>query len=76
MTGQTENKGPCACGACGKLFGSLSAFDGHRDGPWGDRRCLGDVPMVERGFRLGDDGRWRKQDPRGSWAERSQKAKT
>ncbi len=28
------------CAACGGHFASLEAFDLHRFGPWGDRRCL------------------------------------
>lgn len=38
----------CECTACGRLFGSLSAFDRHRVGKYADRsrRCMSAEEMV------------------------------
>ena len=38
----------CECTACGRLFGSLSAFDRHRVGKYRDqsRRCMTEAEMA------------------------------
>lgn len=37
------------CRPCGAHFSSLRAFDAHRIGPMGNRRCeLGDADLIER----------------------------
>ena len=41
----------CKCGACGEYFVGVSSFDQHRVGPSGDRSCLPDPAMRERGLR-------------------------
>lgn len=47
------------CPACDALFNSVSAFDLHRVGPHGKRRCLGPLSMLEIGMVLGEDSFWR-----------------
>lgn len=51
--------GGYACRACGLLFGSLHAFDGHRFGPMTDRACLMESMLLARGWSLDSRGRWR-----------------
>lgn len=57
----------CRCPRCLSEFNSLSAFDAHRAGPWGDRRCLTVNEMIGRGMRLSRSGWWvvRLAIPRG-----------
>lgn len=40
------------CGACGRVFSSVSAFDRHRVGTFEplDRRCLTDAEIEARGL--------------------------
>jgi hypothetical protein len=40
------------CGACGKEFSGVTAFDAHRTGTYNPptRRCLSTHEMLERGF--------------------------
>jgi hypothetical protein len=45
----------CLCRTCGDYFGSPSAFDKHRTGPWSGRRCLA---PEERPRLVLKDGRW------------------
>jgi hypothetical protein len=56
---QTEDKGKCLCGGCGKRFWRLSTFDRHRVGPFSDRRCLEPAEMQDRGFTQDSKGYWR-----------------
>lgn len=50
---QTDPKLPpgsnkCRCAPCGEYFGGVRAFDIHRSGPGGDRRCLAPSGMSDR----------------------------
>lgn len=52
----------CKCMACGALFNSVSVFDAHRVGDWGDRgadrRCLTSDEMLRRGWLVNAKGFW------------------
>ena len=48
----------CQCPACGLYFGGVSAFDDHRVGVAGDRRCLSQPEMSEKGMRQDQRGYW------------------
>ena len=57
----------CRCSACGEVFNSLSAFDGHRVGPYRqfrdpidapDRRCLAVAEMFRKGMERNARGFW------------------
>lgn len=56
---QIEDKGKCACGACGMKFQRLSGFDAHRVGVRADRRCLTRLQLVALGYFEDSNGRWR-----------------
>ena len=45
----------CKCCACGEYFNSEHAFDVHRTGNHGNRRCFTTSEMIERG--MGKSGR-------------------
>jgi len=47
------------CRSCGKDFGSMWAFDLHRTGKPGNRRCLTDKEMELKGFHLDSNHRYR-----------------
>lgn len=61
----------CQCGACGRVFSSLTAFDAHRTGDYRDdppsygRRCRSDAELTDRGLHL-SDGVWRFPPPDGT----------
>lgn len=52
----------CRCQSCGEHFNSVSAFDRHRVGSWGElgrlRRCLGADEMLAHGWRVNARGFW------------------
>jgi len=52
----------CCCSICGKRFNSVSAFDRHRYGDYGDfgrnRRCRTWQELRARGFAVNRDGFW------------------
>ncbi len=52
----------CQCAACGEYFGGVRAFEMHRDGPAGDRRCLTPSGMSDRHgqpfLTLNEHGYW------------------
>lgn len=48
----------CRCGACGRFFGSVTAFDRHQRLARGDLRCLTDDEMRARGMVRGAAGWW------------------
>lgn len=57
----------CRCGSCGDFFNSVTAFDGHRVGPYRqlrdsphavDRRCLAPDEMTARGWQRNASGYW------------------
>lgn len=52
----------CRCSVCGKRFNSISAFDRHRYGGYGnwgrDRRCRTWQELRARGFVVNGDGYW------------------
>lgn len=52
----------CQCGACGRYFNSLTAFDKHRTGPFShnvlSRECLTDEQMVAKGMSVSAKGWW------------------
>ena len=40
-----------ACRACNRMFAGLGAFDDHRVGPYGDRRCdTSKLLLDDRGY--------------------------
>lgn len=57
---QTQNTGPCSCGACGEHFRALYAFDRHRVGVWPNRGCLDVAGLEGIGFKQDQGGRWYK----------------
>ena len=52
----------CKCGACGSYFGGVRAFELHRVGPSGDRRCLAPASVRDTQFRpllrINSQGYW------------------
>lgn len=50
------------CGGCCRTFSSDGAGDSHRTGPGDNRRCLTDIELVDRDFRLTDRG-WTNSKP-------------
>lgn len=52
----------CRCAACGEGFNSVSVFDRHRVGTWGNgsaaRQCLTPAAMAERGWSRNPAGFW------------------
>lgn len=50
----------CLCRGCGTRFKSVYAFDIHRVGVSGDRRCMAEGEMRERGLAPNEKGYWRK----------------
>jgi len=52
----------CQCAFCGKRFNSVSAFDRHRYGDYGNagrnRRCRTWQELRARGFVVNGDGFW------------------
>jgi len=52
----------CKCAACGAYFGGLRAFEMHRDGPAGERRCL-----ALSGMRDGQEQPLLRLNGRGYW---------
>lgn len=57
--GMTQDRGKCLCRACGQAFGSLYAFDRHRVGVHGERRCQPQLLLSEQGWQKDRHGRWR-----------------
>jgi hypothetical protein len=73
------------CGGCGKVFSSLSSFDMHRVGSYGDpiiekghvigytptaRRCLSAQEMRDKGMLLNERGVWTTGfDATGIWGK-------
>lgn len=59
----------CRCAKCAELFNSISVFDRHRVGNWegrgANRRCLTNLQMQAKGWRV---------NTRGFWIERSRRA--
>ena len=55
----------CFCASCGAYFGGVRAFEMHRDGPAGDRRCLAPSGMSDRHgqplLTLNEQGYWVRQ---------------
>ena len=62
-TGSMRNQ----CGACGRLFGGLKAFDAHRTGefmnPANPRRCRSDAEMAEAGLTMRSNGYYGRESP-------------
>lgn len=54
----------CQCTACELGFGSERAFDRHRYGEVGDRRCLTTDEMTAAGWAQDHRGFWLTPDPR------------
>lgn len=48
----------CQCRTCGAWFNSTRAFDKHRKGPYGNRRCLSADEMAAIGMALNAGGWW------------------
>jgi hypothetical protein len=52
----------CCCGACRQTFNSVTAFDTHRTGDYGNRganrRCLTEAEMVAKGMSRNRLGYW------------------
>jgi hypothetical protein len=48
------------CGACGRIFSSISSFDKHRVGRFEpmERRCLTEPEMLQRGMTKNEKGWW------------------
>lgn len=48
------------CGACGRIFSSVSSFDKHRVGKFEpmERRCLSEQEMLDKGMTKNDKGWW------------------
>jgi len=50
------------CRGCGAYFNSTRAFDKHRTGRTGSRRCLSKDEMLGMGMVMRDDGFWRSRE--------------
>ena len=50
----------CRCSACERQFGNVAAFDAHRAGPYGHRRCLTIREQIAADFRVDAGGVWWK----------------
>jgi hypothetical protein len=48
----------CKCPTCGEYFNSTRAFDKHRTGEYGARRCLSPDDMRVRGMVVSATGWW------------------
>jgi len=48
----------CRCTGCGERFNSIAAFDRHRIGTGGERRCMTPDEMRAAGMRRNRLGRW------------------
>lgn len=51
----------CQCGGCGLYFNSTYAFDKHREGKHGNRRCLTTDEMLLAGMTTNATGWWISQ---------------
>lgn len=51
----------CQCPTRDQLFNSTYAFDKHRVGTWGSRRCLTDIEMRAKGMAVNRGGFWISQ---------------
>ena len=50
----------CRCGGCTEHFKSVHAFELHRCGSGGDRRCMAAQDMRAAGLALNHAGYWRR----------------
>jgi hypothetical protein len=48
----------CQCPTCKEYFNSTYAFDKHRTGKWGERRCLSLADMQSAGWSVSPSGHW------------------
>ena len=48
----------CKCSACSEYFNSEKAFAMHRIGPPGERECLCEAEMLEKGMDRNRKGYW------------------
>lgn len=48
----------CRCSGCAEYFNSTAAFDRHRRGEYGNRRCLTVDEMTAIGMAKNADGWW------------------
>ena len=48
----------CRCPTCGIYLNSTAAFDRHRRGPYGNRRCLSPQEMRDIGMAQNSGGWW------------------
>lgn len=69
----------CRCSICGKRFNSVSAFDRHRYGDYGDygrnRRCRTWQELRARGWVVNDAGFWIERPRRDSVARSDDQVK-
>jgi hypothetical protein len=54
----------CQCQACYEYFTTVSGFDRHRYGGWGERKCLTPSELSEDGWTFNANGFWRLPAPK------------
>lgn len=68
----------CGCRDCGMCFETVRGFDAHRVGAHdkGERRCLSEGEMSEKGMSRNSRGRWGLLDEKGRERLKNIKGKT